>query len=439
MSDWKEIYSEKLLTVEQAAQLVEPGDRIFAGGSGSLPAALIDAVCDRTGLHGVKLVTAVNGTDCKALSEPSCFGRVEYNSLFLGAADRANLALDGIHINSVQFHQAIETLREVYRVNTLMLEVSEPDEEGFLYYGTRGCAWGVLDRSADKVILQVNKYQQRAEGIHNRIHVSDVTALCRFDHPLKKYQYKYSAATDERIAAHILPYIKDGYTLQVGIGGIPNTVAYGLRDRKDLGIYTEVLTDAQLELMRVGAVDLSRVEASFILDSPGHVDEELLRHIRLSPLNRLNDPMRAAQHPHFISVNACLLADLTGQICSEAIDGRQYSGVGGQLDFVRAAARSAGGMSFLCLRSTHTHPDGTVSSNIFARLPAGTVITTPRTDVMNVVTEWGVAELRNKPLEDRVCAMIGIAHPDFRRALAEEAIACGLLHRERAKRDIDYC
>ena len=438
MSDWKDIYREKLFSVEQAAGLVKSGDRIFAGGSGCLPAALVNAVCARTELSDIKLVTAVNGTECDALSDPSCFGRVEYHSLFIGSADRKFQALDGIHANSVQFHQAIDAVRDVYHVNTLMLEVTEPDEEGFFSYGTRGSAWAVLDRSVDNVILQINKYQQHAEGYHSRIHVKDVTAVCRFDHPLKRYNYKYAADTDERIASHILPYIKDGATLQVGIGGIPNAVAYGLTGRKDLGIYTEVLTDAQLELMRTGAVDLSRVEASFILDSPGHVDEDLLRHIRMSPLCRLNDPVRAAQQPSLISVNACLMADLTGQICSEALGSRQYSGVGGQLDFVRAAAHSAGGMSFLCLKSTHTDPDGTVTSSIRAQLPAGAVITTTRTDVMNVVTEWGIAMLHNRPLEDRVCAMIDIAHPDFRRSLAEEAVACGLLHRERAERDIHY-
>lgn len=421
------------MSVEQAAALICSGDRIFAGGSGSLPAALVNAVCSRGELHDVKVVTAVNSTECSALTDPACFGHVEYHSLFLGRADRKYQHLGGIHENSVQFHQAIRAAQEVYHVNTLMLEVSEPDEEGFVSYGTRGSAWGILDRSVDKIILQINRHQQFANGYHSRIHIRDVTALCRSDHPLNKYQYKYAAGTDARIAAHILPYIQDGDTLQVGIGGIPNAVAYGLQDRKNLGIYTEVLTDAQLELMRVGAVDLSRVEAAFVLDSPGHVAEDLLPHIRMSPLSRLNDPVRAAQQPRLISVNACLMTDLTGQVCSEALTGRQYSGVGGQIDFVRAAAHSAGGMSFLCLKSTHTASDGTVTSSIHARLPEGAVVTTPRTDVMNIVTEWGVARLHNLPLEERVCAMITIAHPDFRRALIEEAVAFGLLRRTRAE------
>ena len=224
--------------------------------------------------------------------------------------------------------------------------------------------------------------------------------------------------------------IVNGDTLQVGIGGIPNAVAYGLHGRKRLGIYTEVLTQAQLRLMASGAVDLDRVEASIVLDAAGHLDDFALAHIRMIPVDVLNDPFRAAQQPGLISVNGCLMADLTGQVCAEAIDGRQYSGVGGQLDFVRAAARSAGGRSFLCLHSTHEAPDGTLTSNIRAHLPSGAVVTTPRSDVMYIVTEWGAADLHNQPLETRICAMIRIAHPRFRCALAQEAVAWGQLSPE---------
>lgn len=439
MRDWHDIFNEKLLSVEDAAGLVHSGDRIFAGGSGSFPAALIDAVCAREELRDIKIISAVNGTDCRALTDPSCFDRVEYNSLFLGSADRRAQKLGNICYNSVQFHQAIDAVVEVYGANVLMLEVAEPDDEGYLYYSPRGgVAWGILDEHIQTVILQINKYQQRVGGYHTKVHISDVAGVCRCDHPLRTYQYKYSADTDERIASHIIPFIQDGDTLQVGIGGIPNAVAYGAKARKNLGIYTEVLTDAQLELMREGCVDPDRVEASFTLDSEAHIDDELLRHIRMSPLNRLNDPVRAAAQPGLISVNACLMADLTGQVCSEAVGTRHYSGVGGQLDFVRAAAHSRGGKSFLCLKSTHTDSSGKVTSSIHAQLPAGAVVTTPRSDVMYLVTEWGAALLHNRPFPDRAVAVINIAHPDFRKALAEEAIGLGLLTRKRAQKDIIF-
>ena len=428
--DWREIYARRLCTPEQAAALIAPGDRIFAGGAGSFPAVLIDAVSDRAELRGIPVVTVVNGTESRALSDPACFARTPYHSLFLGRADRKFQQRGGLHENSVQFHQTVRAAREVYRVNTLMLEVSEPDADGYLYYGPRGTAWSSLDTQVEKRIYQVNAFQQRTRGEHHRIHVSEVTALCRADHPLNTYHYKAPDALDARIAAHILPLVRDGDTLQVGIGGIPNAVAYGLHGRKRLGIYTEVLTQAQLCLMASGAVDLDRVEASIVLDAAGHLDDFALAHIHMIPVDVLNDPFRAAQQPGLISVNGCLMADLTGQVCAEAIDGRQYSGVGGQLDFVRAAARSAGGRSFLCLHSTHEAPDGTLTSNIRAHLPSGAVVTTPRSDVMYIVTEWGAANLHNQPLETRICAMIRIAHPRFRCALAQEAVAWGQLSPE---------
>ena len=428
--DWREIYARRLCTPEQAAALIAPGDRIFAGGAGSFPAVLIDAVSDRAELRDIPVVTVVNGTESRALSDPACFARTPYHSLFLGRADRKFQQRGGLHENSVQFHQTVRAAREVYRVNTLMLEVSEPDADGYLYYGPRGTAWSSLDTQVEKRIYQVNAFQQRTRGEHHRIHVSEVTALCRADHPLNTYHYKAPDALDARIAAHILPLVRDGDTLQVGIGGIPNAVAYGLHGRKRLGIYTEVLTQAQLRLMASGAVDLDRVEASIVLDAAGHLDDFALAHIRMIPVDVLNDPFRAAQQPGLISVNGCLMADLTGQVCAEAIDGRQYSGVGGQLDFVRAAARSVGGRSFLCLHSTHEAPDGTLTSNIRAHLPSGAVVTTPRSDVMYIVTEWGAADLHNQPLETRICAMIRIAHPRFRCALAQEAVAWGQLSPE---------
>lgn len=319
--DWREIYARRLCTPEQAAALIAPGDRIFAGGAGSFPAVLIDAVSDRAELRGIPVVTVVNGTESRALSDPACFARTPYHSLFLGRADRKFQQRGGLHENSVQFHQTVRAAREVYRVNTLMLEVSEPDADGYLYYGPRGTAWSSLDTQVEKRIYQVNAFQQRTRGEHHRIHVSEVTALCRADHPLNTYHYKAPDALDARIAAHILPLVRDGDTLQVGIGGIPNAVAYGLHGRKRLGIYTEVLTQAQLRLMASGAVDLDRVEASIVLDAAGHLDDFALAHIRMIPVDVLNDPFRAAQQPGLISVNGCLMADLTGQVCAEAIDG----------------------------------------------------------------------------------------------------------------------
>ena len=175
-----------------------------------------------------------------------------------------------------------------------------------------------------------------------------------------------------------------------------------------------------LELMRRGVVDRERVEAGFVITATGRVDEELLPFIKLAPINEINDPFEVGRIENFVSVNSCLMCDLTGQVCSENIHGRQYSGTGGQLDFVRAAALSKGGRSVLCLKSTHSRRDGTLESSIRAALPEGAVVTTPRTDVMYIVTEYGVAELFDQTLEERAYRLINIAHPAFRGPLFDD-------------------
>ena len=162
--DWREIYARRLCTPEQAAALIAPGDRIFAGGAGSFPAVLIDAVSDRAELRGIPVVTVVNGTESRALSDPVCFARTPYHSLFLGRADRKFQQRGGLHENSVQFHQTVRAAREVYRVNTLMLEVSEPDADGYLYYGPRGTAWSSLDTQVEKDSIGKRYRRQDAIG-----------------------------------------------------------------------------------------------------------------------------------------------------------------------------------------------------------------------------------------------------------------------------------
>lgn len=424
--DWRELYREKLMPTEQAAGLIEPGDRIFVGGSGSVPVHLVDAVCGIESLHDVHIVASNGNAACKCVSDPSCFARVQYHTVFMGAKDREYVNEGNIALNSVHFHNVPQVARDVYHVNVLMVEVSEPDEEGYLYYGTRGVCWSPVADFVEKRIYQVNRYQQRVNGWHHRIHVSEVTALCRYDHPLAPYDYK-TTAVDARIASNILPYIHDGDTIQIGIGGVPNAIAYGLTARKHLGIYTEVITDSMLYLMEQGVVDQDRVTAAFVLPSEGDVAEHLLRNIRLGPLDEVNDPYRIGQIPHLVSVNSCLMADVTGQACSESIGSRQYSGVGGQVDFIRGARMSPGGRSFLCLKSTYQKQDGTLVSNIHAALPEGAVVTALRTDVMYIVTEWGVAELTDRPFEDRIYAMINIAHPDFRQGLFAQSVERGLI------------
>ena len=429
--DFKEIYQSKLMSVEDAAKLIESGDRIFLGGGGSTPAALIDAVSLRRDLSNIKVVTSNGSTPMLCLSDPECFSRVGTVSFFLGSKDREFYGLGNVEAASIHFHRSLRAIRDVFHANVHMVEVTEPDEDGYLYFGIRGVCWAPAAQWCEKKIYQINSYQQKTAGRYNRIHISEVTALCRHDHELSHYVYKTSPE-DELMAHHVAPMVHDGDTVQIGFGGLPNAIAYKLSDRKHLGIRSEVVTDAMLELIRKGVVDKDRVKAGFIITTSGHVDEDLLPYIELSPIDEINDPFETGKVDNFVSINSGLMADLTGQVCSETVKGRQYSGTGGQLDFVRAAALSKGGRSILCIKSTHRQKDGSLESNIKAALPEGSAVTTPRSDVMYVATEYGVAELFDQTFEERAYRLINIAHPAFRMPLFEEAVERNIIRKGHA-------
>ena len=220
--------------------------------------------------------------------------------------------------------------------------------------------------------------------------------------------------------------IPDGATLQLGLGGLSNAIGYGLKDRRNLSIHTEMYSDSMMYLAKLGAISGKQV-AGFAQGSQALYDYISEGHVEFMPLSIVNDPVEIGKNDNMISINACIMADLTGQVCSESIGFRQYSGTGGQLDFVRGAAMSKGGKSFLCLSSTRTDKQGKRHSKITVDFPKGAVVTTPRSDVMYIVTEYGIADLYLRSIEDRVHAMISIAHPDFRKELHEQAVQNGLI------------
>lgn len=426
--DWKKIYESKRMSLRAAAALIDSGDTLWAGSYCSNPVQLLDALADRRDeLKGVRIVTALQCAPHRYLAG-TFRGHIEAHTIFCGMWDRKFYSEGNVHINSVPYSQSGYALRDIWKVNTLFVEVSEPDEDGYLYYGPLGVAWnGRVASYAQKKIVQVNRFQGRARGKNNRIHVSEVDAICQYDHPLPEMQQPAVCETDRKIASYIVPRISDGATLQIGLGGIANAVAYGLEGKKRLGIHTEMMTDSLVYLAKKGAIDPDNVRAGFGMGSQQVYDYCTSGIPEMMDICEINDPYFAGSHDNFVSINSCLMADLTGQIASESIGFRQFSCTGGQLDYVTAAQISRGGQSYLCLKSTHPGPDGRPQSSITAALPAGQAITTPRSAVMSVVTEWGCADLRNRPLDERVHAMIAIAHPDFRKQLEEDARKYGLL------------
>ena len=432
MNEWEELYQSKKRTLEEAAKLVESGDRFFIGGTVYVPTALVNAVADRAvELENVDLIDTMLLEPIKPITSSEYCGRINCHTLFLGGAAHKYYKEGNIKVNSSHFSRMYDVLRDVYKVNGVMIECAPMDEEGYLHLGCVGTVMAgklVETGVVDKVILQVNHNECFTKGRYNKIHISQVTALIEWDHPLATLPQSTPADVDHKIAEHIIPMIPDNACIQIGIGGLSNAVGYGLRGRKNLSCYTEMFSDSMMELRKCGAMT-GKMEACFALGSQELYDFAAKGEILFYPMDEINDFHRISAIDHFVSINSCLMVDLTGQVCSESIGHRQYSCVGGQVDFVRGARASKGGKSFLCLASTMVAKDGTIRSKISLNLPAGAVVTTPRSDVMYIVTEYGIADLADKPIEDRVNAMISIAHPDFRDQLRQEAVEAGLLRK----------
>ncbi|WP_026394034.1 acetyl-CoA hydrolase/transferase family protein [Acetobacterium malicum] len=424
--NWQDDYKCKLISVDEAASKIEDGDRAWISPCSASPIQLVDAICDRyKELTDVHMTTALAMYPFKFMTSPDYIGHINYHTAFYGPYDRAYEKAGNVELYSVQFQNfgklILDQSKEGPRINTVLAEVSLPDEDGYLYFGPMGVSvTGPVCEIADKVIVQVNKHQPKVFGTYNKIHVNDVTWICEYDHQLPEFPQPPISETDQKIANVILDEIPDGACIQIGLGGLANAIGYGLESKKDLSVHTEMFTDSMYDLCKKGVIS-GRIYCGFGLGSQELYEFVGRGNVELAPIWIVNDSYAVGKNDNFISINACLMADLTGQVCSEGIGHRKYSGVGGQVDYVRGAAISKGGKSFLCLASVSKDKNGTLRSNIMCDFAPGQIVTTPRSDVMYIVTEFGIADLYNKSIPDRVEAMIQIAHPDFRDDLREKA------------------
>jgi len=304
-------------------------------------------------------------------------------------------------------------------------------------YGPCGVAYGrYATKRCSKVIAQVNSKTPWIHGFENTVHVSEVDFIVEKDHDLPVVPEIEITDVEKKIGEFIAERIPNEATIQLGIGGIPNAVAYFLHEKKDLGVHAEILSDAVAELGELGVI--TGMKKTIFRNKIG-VGGLIIGTKRLldfcdnnpailsMPIQIANHYDTIRGHDNLCSINSALTVDLTGQIASETIGHSQYSATGGQADFVRGAIASRGGKSFIALPATGKNKDGSLMSRIVLNFAPGTVVTTPRSDAMYVVTEYGVADLFMKSIPDRVKAMISIAHPDFREDLERQAFEAGLL------------
>lgn len=425
--EWKDLYNQKHISVEEAAAKIESNDRAWFGACSSAPIRLLEAISERyQTLENVDLMTAMALYPYKFLQSPEYVGHINFHTTFYGAYARKFYRAGNVNIKLTHLSNLDKTII-AFAPTVCLADVSLPDAEGYMYFGPMGVAANDLAcKLADKVIVQVNKHQPQVDGVQHRIHVSDVTWICEHDQELPILPQSEPSEVDKKIASIILPEIQDGSTIQIGLGGLSNAIGYGLEDKKNLSVHTEMFTDSMVYLAKKGVIN-GPMHSGFGLGSKELYEFVGSGKVKLAPIYDINKPSEIGKNDNFVSINACLMVDLTGQVCSESIGFRQYSSTGGQLDYVRGAGLSKGGKSFLCLSSVNVDKKGNKSSTILTRLPAGQVVSVPRTDVMYVVTEYGIADLYNKSITERVEALIAVAHPDFREQLRNDAVEVGLL------------
>jgi 4-hydroxybutyrate CoA-transferase len=429
--DWNSIYQSRVTTAEEAVCAIKSGDRIFMTGNVSVPQKLLAAlVAYAPNLKDVQI--------CQALSvgpadyvKPEMEGHLRVNSMFVCDNIRKAVQEGRADFTPVLLSEfPLLFKNNLLPVDVAFVHVSPPDEHGFCSLGVEVGLTKSPAEAAKIIIAEVNAQMPRTLG-DSFIHVSRLTHIVPVDYPI--FELPQSGdVTDpvtERLAGYVADLIPDGATMQMGIGAIPDAVLKFLFHKKDLGVHSELISDGVIDLVEAGVLTSSRktllpgkIVLGFVLGSKrlySWVNDNPLCEFRRSEY--VNDPFVIAQNERMVAINSAIEIDLTGQVCADSIGPKFFSGIGGQLDFIYGASRSKGGIPIIAMPSTNIMKDGTPISKIVPMLKQGAGVVTGRNHVHYVVTEYGVADLYGKSIRQRVMALIGIAHPDFRADLGKQA------------------
>jgi 4-hydroxybutyrate CoA-transferase len=427
---WEAEYKRKVTTAAAAVCAVESGMRVYVHANAAFPEVLLEALARRAGqLRNVEMMHLL-GVGEAYYNRPEYAGSFRHIALFVGGNMRK--AVQEGYADYIPVH--LSEIEELFlsgglEVDVALLQVSPPDRHGYCSLGVAVETTLTAARCARIRIAHVNDRMPRTFG-NTFMHVSEFDAIVECSHPLPEILPEEATEEQRLIARNVATLIGDGACLQVGIGGIPNAILPYLGDHKDLGIHTETLSDSAIPLIEKGVITGARKQINphkivlgFALGTREwyeYLDDNPL--FDFQPNRYTNDPFVIAQNENVVAINSAIEIDLTGQVVSDSVGARIVSGFGGQLDFMRGAARSRGGKAVIAFSSTAK--DGTVS-RIVPRISSGAGVVTTRADVHYVVTEYGVAYLHGKNLRQRAEALIQIAHPGFREELSGQVSEMG--------------
>ena len=428
---YEELYKQKLTTPEEAIQLVEPGDGIVYPLGAGEPSAIHKALANYENLDGNRLYTMLTMNPVIDLPKE----KLRQISFFLSGSDRKAFNTGKTELIPSQFSEIPNIVHEREPDPVLIATVSPMDEDGYFSLGVGVSYFGSQIEHAKKIIIEVNETMPYTYGIKNHIHISQVDALVENNHPIPSAPEPKLNEKDKKIGSIIADMIHDGDTIQVGIGAIPNAVMNNLKDKKNLGLHSEMFTSKAQLLHEEGVLvntkkqNFKGVSIATFAFGPSEMYEFMDHNsdILMVPSDLSNGQKYIAENNNFVSINSSVEIDFLGQVSSERIGDTYYSSTGGQADFAKAVNLSKNGRGIIAMYSTAAKDK---ISTIVPKLHAGAPTTTHKNDVDMVITEYGIAHLKNKTISERVEALISIAHPKFREELRTQAIEMNYISKE---------
>ncbi|MFN3757377.1 MAG: acetyl-CoA hydrolase/transferase family protein [Flavobacterium sp.] len=411
----------KYVSAEEAVKVVKSGDRVYVQAAAATPTVLTKALSERYAeLRNVEICHLHTEGEAP-YANPELAESFHVNSFFIGANVRHTLKAGNGSYTPVFLSELPHLFRKrVLELDVVFIHVSPPDQHGYCSLGVSVEASVAAIENAKIVVAQVNKQMPRTFG-DGILHVSEIDYLVEVDIPLYAHDVKPFTTEEEKIGEYVASMIEDKSTLQMGIGSIPNAALSKLTHHKDLGLHTEMFSDGVIDLIQNDVINCNykgttrgRVLATFLMGSKrlyDFVDDNPF--IELKESSAVNDTARIRRNPKMIAINSAIEVDLTGQVCADSIGRKMYSGVGGQMDFIRGASLSQGGKAIIALPSITKRGE----SRIVPFLKQGAGVVTTRSHVQFIITEYGIADLYGKTLKQRAAALLNIAHPNHKEAI----------------------